>query len=245
MNNNFWIGQMVWSSRPNFRDLEVVKTDGYKVYCKGEHFIGSNNKGIKQGWYKTDNIVFCKIELRNMPFTEDNNLHCKSDWNSIIHRQSNYHSSLDFMYEDYKKGVLNLEPEYQRGLVWTLKQKQSYIMNLFLEKAVVQPTLILNWIVEDDERNSFEVLDGKQRLTTLFDFLENKFPLENGKYFYDLSSYDNRFLLRLDVRYTRIESICGRNLTLEEKIKLFLEINELGTKMSDEHIEKVKELIGR
>ncbi|MGL5752055.1 MAG: hypothetical protein ACRCXT_16095, partial [Paraclostridium sp.] len=62
--------------------------------------------------------------------------------------------------------------------------------------------------------------------------------------FYDLSSDDTRYILRLDVRYTRIECICGRNLTLDEKIKLFLEVNELGTKMSEKHIEKVKELLG-
>lgn len=241
----FEIGQKVWSSRPNFRSLEVTKIEDFKIFCKGEHYIGSNNKGIKHGWYETNDIVFCEVELRNKPFSTEENLYRKSEWNKIIHRQSNYHSTLDFMYENYRKGVLNLKPEYQRGLVWSLEQKQSYIMNLFLEKAVVQPTLILNWIVEEDEKNTFEVVDGVQRLSTLFDFLENKFPLSNGKYFYDLSSDDNRFLLKLDVRYTRIECICGRNLNLEEKIRLFLEINELGTKMSEEHIQKVKEMLNR
>lgn len=241
---DFWIGQMVWSSRPSVRNLEVIKVTDSNVYCKGESYTGSNNKGIKEGWYKVDSIEFYPIELRNIPFLTEENLYKKSEWDEVIHRQSNYHSSLSFMYHDYKKGILNLDPEYQRGLVWTLDQKQSYVMNLFLEKAVVAPTLILNWIVEENEKNSFEVLDGKQRLSTLFDFMDNKFPLANGKYFYDLSSDDTRYILRLDVRYTRIECICGRNLTLDEKIKLFLEVNELGTKMSDKHIEKVKELLG-
>lgn len=240
----FKIGQMVWSSRPSVRNLEVIKVTDLNVYCKGESYTGSNNKGIKEGWYKVNSIEFYPIELRNIPFVTEENLYKKSEWDKVIHRQSNYHSSLSFMYHDYKKGILNLDPEYQRGLVWTLEQKQSYVMNLFLEKAVVAPTLILNWIVEENEKNSFEVLDGKQRLSTLFDFMDNKFPLANGKYFYDLSSDDTRYILRLDVRYTRIECICGRNLTLDEKIKLFLEVNELGTKMSDKHIEKVKELLG-
>ena len=32
----------------------------------------------------------------------------------------------------------------------------------------------------------------------------------------------------------------SNQLTDKQKIELFLEINELGTKMSDEHIEKIK-----
>ena len=242
---DFWIGQMVWSSRPNVRNLEVIKVTDLNVCCKGESYTESNNRGVKEGWYKVDSIEFYPIELRNIPFTTGENLYKKSEWKSVIHRQSNYHSSLSFMYNDYKKGILNLDPEYQRGLVWSLKQKQAYVMNLFLEKAVVSPTLVLNLVVEENEKNSFEVVDGKQRLSTLFDFLENRFPLANGKYFLDLSSDDTRYLLRLDVRYTRIECICGRNLTTEEKVELFLEINELGTKMSEEHIDKVKEMINR
>lgn len=147
-------------------------------------------------------------------------------------------TNISYLYEDYKKGELILDPFYQRGLVWKLKQKQSFIENLFKHKALIAPTIILNWV-----KDGKEVIDGKQRITTVFDFLENKFKLSNGMYFKDLCRKDSDFISCHEVRYTRIEKIGHSDLTDNEKIELFLEINELGTKMSDKHIEKVKELI--
>ena len=150
--------------------------------------------------------------------------------------------SVNYFYQGVLSGEININPSYQRGLVWTLEQKQKYIESLFNETAVITPTLVLNW--ENSRDNGiYEVIDGKQRLTTIFDFIENKFCLSNGLYFKDLSMSDCNFILYHDIRYTRIEKISYSNLTLNEKIELFLEINELGTKMSEEHIEKVKEMI--
>lgn len=36
------------------------------------------------------------------------------------------------------------------------------------------------------------VIDGNKRLRTLIDFIENKFPLENGMYYDDLEGYQKR-----------------------------------------------------
>lgn len=56
-------------------------------------------------------------------------------------------------------------PEYQRDLVWTLVQKREYIINLFNGMAEIKPTILLYY---EDKKDIYEVLDGKQRLTTLF-----------------------------------------------------------------------------
>ena len=50
-------------------------------------------------------------------------------------------------------------PEYQRALVWTLKQKQDYINNLFNGMAEIRPTILLYY---EDKKDIYEVLDGKQ-----------------------------------------------------------------------------------
>jgi hypothetical protein len=49
-----------------------------------------------------------------------------------------------------------------------------------------------------------------------------------------------------NLKYTNIEKNKiddEDNLTNKEKIELFLEINVLGTKMSDEHIKKIKRTV--
>lgn len=234
----FWIGQRVFNSRRNIRNLVVTEIDGLNIKCKGEV---RRDTEVGEEWSPTS-ITFCGVELRNIPFEEDTykSLRVVSNWESIIDRQHNICSNLVFMYEDYKCGYLNLNPFYQRDLVWTLEQKQSYILNLFKDKAVLQPTLISNSF-SNSEVGMLEVLDGKQRLQTLFDFIEGKIKLPNGQDFWSLSREDNRFILGLNAKYTMIRGL-ARNLTDIEKIELFLEINELGTKMNEVHLQKVKQM---
>lgn len=239
----FEIGQEVYYyNQKKYRNLKIIKIDGFNIICEGESYH-ENEKSYKDGWHKQDYISFYIWEIKDTPFEDGARLHNKCKWDKIINKTTNMSSTLSYMYKEYLTGDLNLSPSYQRGLVWTLEQKQSYIMALFEEKATISPTIILNWTIYRDGCGRFEVVDGVQRLSTVFDFMENKFCLSDGTYFKDLPSGDHSFFVRQYVRYTRIEKLGRTDLTINEKIQLFLEINELGTKMSDEHIQRVKEMI--
>ena len=141
-----------------------------------------------------------------------------------------------------EKEEMILDPPYQRGLCWSLEQKKSYITNIFNEMAKCTPTIV-EYYSDDYTIKYFEVLDGKQRLTTLFDFIDNKFPiLYDGEevYFNDLIDEDKTFLLYLNVNYTRVMPIkLNTNVSLKDRLEIFLEVNYLGTKMSDEHLKNV------
>ena len=153
----------------------------------------------------------------------------------------------DFSYllDMYKSGELLMDPVYQRDFVWTKEQKQLYIKNLFEDKAFVRPTFIeYSETLEDGTRKRVtEVLDGKQRIKALIDFYNNEFDVD-GLYYKDLHCVDQSFFERLDVVYTRIMNREGRkDIKLETKIQLFLEINMLGTRMSDEDLKKAQSLL--
>lgn len=153
----------------------------------------------------------------------------------------------DFMYllEMYENSELFMDPVYQRDFVWTTEQKQLYIKNLFEDKASIRPTFVeYTETLEDGTRKRVtEVLDGKQRIKALIDFYNNEFDVD-GLYYKDLHYLDQIFFERLDVVYTRIMNREGRkDLKLETKIELFLEINMLGTRMSDEDLKKAQALL--
>ena len=161
---------------------------------------------------------------------------------------------LKSFYDKYKGTCKNIvagvevvwfdNPEYQRTLVWTLKQKQDYINNLFNGMAEIRPTILLYY---EDNKDIYEVLDGKQRLTTLFQFIDNEFALIlDGEevYFNDLIEADRKFILNHNVYWTRIMSFkVLEPIALEDKLTLFLEKNYLGTRMSDEQINKVLNML--
>jgi Protein of unknown function DUF262 len=94
----------------------------------------------------------------------------------------------------YKRGLLNLDPPYQRRSVWTQSFKDYFIDTLLLEYPA--PTVFLYEEISDEGVTKYNVVDGKQRLTTIFGFIQNKFPVsetaiisENrGSFFNDLSS---------------------------------------------------------
>lgn len=236
MLNKVEINDKVYHFRNNtFTDLIVKGVFQDYVVCEGKEYINKEYKHFTER-------KFLKVEL----FKTDNEivkpLNVKNKWNKLLQINNNMSISLINLYKDYVIGNLELNPFYQRELCWTLEQKVDYIMVIFTRQIETRPTLIMNYFPEDKEGlKEKEVLDGKQRLTTLFDFIEDKFALDNGKYFSDLNNEDRKIILSHNIRYTRIAKLDMKNLTDKDKIELFLEINELGTKMSEEHIKNIKE----
>lgn len=92
--------------------------------------------------------------------------------------------------------------------------------------------------------DNYEILDGKQRLTTIINFIDNKFPLDNKYYFKDLSPDDRMTLLGLNVEYESINFYnFERNLTDNEKIELFLIENDKDTKMDEKHLIELRKAL--
>ncbi len=75
---------------------------------------------------------------------------------------------LSSLYSRYKDGSLDLQPAFQRGLVWP-REKKARLVDTVLRGWRIPP---VHLVVEADE--SLSVLDGQQRLQALFDFLEGK-----------------------------------------------------------------------
>lgn len=152
-------------------------------------------------------------------------------------------TSVDRLIEMHEEDELILDPAYQRDFVWTEDQKRLYIKNLFEDKAEITPTIVEYY--DDTHTHVYEVLDGKQRIKALIDFYNNEFDVE-GLYFKDLTAEDQFFFTHHRVVYTRVMNRANHlDLKLETKIQLFLEINMLGTRMSDEDLAKAQALINK
>ena len=79
------------------------------------------------------------------------------------------------LYRKYRKKQLVLEVEFQRNEVWEKKQKYELI-----ESILMGLPLPIFYFKQQDNA-TYVVVDGKQRLSTLFDFLNNKFALKSLK----------------------------------------------------------------
>jgi len=71
----------------------------------------------------------------------------------------------------------NLRPDYQRGLVWGKKEKQLLIDTMLRDMYVPE---ILFRKIENEPGVDFDVLDGQQRISTIFHFMEDGFRTPKG-----------------------------------------------------------------
>ena len=130
----------------------------------------------------------------------------------------------------------------QREKVWTLQQKRELIMSIFIERWI--PNIcVMSLIDNDDEKEDIvQIIDGKQRLTTFIDFLNNEFSivLEDKEYFFkDLpADYQNTYLY-YDIMCQRAYEDYDRRFTDEDKIDWFKRINFFGTPQEVDHLNKL------
>jgi hypothetical protein len=133
---------------------------------------------------------------------------------------------------------INYSPSYQRGLVWNQSDKEKLIDSLM--NGIEVGKFVLIELPFDHSKtyggDHYEILDGKQRLTTLIQFFENQFTYK-GKLFCELSIKDQNYLNR------RMFSVAiGKEdeWPLERKLKYFLKLNTGGVPQSMEHLKSVE-----
>jgi hypothetical protein len=96
--------------------------------------------------------------------------------------------SLAELHRWFKSGRIIIDPEWQRNYVWDKTRASKLIESFLIELPV--PVIYLG----QNSEEKYEVIDGLQRMTSTFDFFDNKFPLSgleirpelNGKHFKDL-----------------------------------------------------------
>lgn len=112
---------------------------------------------------------------------------------------------------------LILDPYYQRNSVWTNEKKVAFIESLYME--IMIPPIYVVEVPSDDllETNKYEVVDGKQRLTTIKEFFENELELKE-KY---LEYYGDLFGGR---KFNEIKNAdCSKSIT-EQMLSSILDI---------------------
>ncbi|QDV25315.1 DUF262 domain-containing protein [Aureliella helgolandensis] len=93
----------------------------------------------------------------------------------------------------FKREKLDLEPPYQRRSVWNQSFKDYFIDTVLLGYPTAAIFLYEEFSLSGDV--IYRVVDGKQRLTTLFEFLEGKFPVGEKA---QLSSLRGQYWEQLD-----------------------------------------------
>lgn len=137
----------------------------------------------------------------------------------------------------YKKVTyeeIDMNPDFQRSKVWTLKQKALLIESLLINIPI--PAFYI------DARSSWKwnVIDGLQRLSTIIDFINNEFPLTDDLEYLELKglrfeTLDRRYQRRIE-DYELTFNMIRPGTPVDVAFNIFTRINTLGTPLSAQEI---------
>lgn len=143
---------------------------------------------------------------------------------------------MTWLKEEIEQYGLQLNPDFQRGHVWTENQQIKYIEHI-LKGGKTGKVIYFNhtgW--NKDYKGDYVCVDGLQRLTAIQRFMNNEIKVF-GIYLDEFE--DKKIMLR------KIDVIINVNdlKTRAEVLKWYIEFNSGGTIHTEEEINRVKKLL--
>ena len=142
--------------------------------------------------------------------------------------------------KEHQEMGLELNPDFQRGHVWTPKQETAY-MEFLLKGGKSSNHLYFNqpgWM--DDFSGEFVCVDGLQRITTICKFFNDEVPVFGGYFASEIEGLNKR----LGSSCTMVIHVNNLS-TRKDVLKWYLEMNSGGTPHSEEELDKVRNMIDR
>jgi hypothetical protein len=138
------------------------------------------------------------------------------------------------LFDMERDGNLNLQPKFQRQFVWDAKKINRLIESVFLDFPI--PVV---YVAEEEDRK-WTVIDGQQRLHSLFKFLKNDHTLKNlvvftelnGKTWQQLSSDQQLKFKNSTLNIVKIKKESHKDIRFE----IFERLNTGSAKLNDQEI---------
>ena len=128
----------------------------------------------------------------------------------------------------------NMNPTYQRGLVWRIEDKRRLIDALVNDRSIGAITYVKN---DFSDKYLYEILDGKQRLSTIAEFIADGFTYQEIL-FSELCRKEQDSFFNKSIGVVEVSFASDK-----EKIEYFIELNSAGVKVSNEFLSSLKDML--
>lgn len=206
--------------------IEVLKDNKYKV----EYTTYNESARVKRSSGTAELNWYSLVKADQNQSDEIFNKR-KENWRTGI---SFHNTRLMELVRRVLGGHVDMNPEYQRGLVWDQNDKELLIESIF-EGIEIGKFSFVTLDFREGSDLLYEILDGKQRATTLVEFVTDQFKYKD-KYYSELNVQDRLYFESYNVTMgeTRFE------LAEKEKREYFLRLNTRGKAQSENHLNKVR-----
>jgi len=211
--------------------VSILWETGYNPFDKEQYSLRSSNYDLDSILNEFNDEKYRGDSMRREFFSEYFEYGCPSlNWNPYV-----FDKDGNKIY-------------YQRGYVWNLKDKQSLINSIYNGLEIGRIVLRkrgYEWVDQQLKSGNKEVawrdiVDGKQRLSTLIDFQNNVFKDSNGNYYEDMSnSAKHKFGNGMNLLYLTLEE----DATDKQTLNCFVKSNFSGVLMNTNHLNQMSEIL--
>lgn len=134
-----------------------------------------------------------------------------------------------------------LNPDFQRGHVWTQDQQIKYMEHLLMEGSGGRDIYFNHpgWMTHFEA--DMVCLDGLQRITAILDFLGGLIPVFEQNYIFDFDSQNKHFKIgglnnKLNIHVLNLK-------TRKEILFWYLQFNSGGTPHTERELNKVRKML--
>lgn len=159
-------------------------------------------------------------------------------------KTQNIEYDLETLVKKIDRRVIKLDPDYQRKHRWedgaSSKLIESLILNIPIPYVYISLDIDVDEEIDEDEQYRYSVIDGQQRLTAIYNYLKNQYPLVdlevldnlNGAFYKDLPPFLVRRLEERTLKCLRIDS------TLDQQVKydIFERLNTGALKLESQEL---------
>jgi hypothetical protein len=203
------------------------KNDKYFINDEGVMFLSENNA------LPEDSAEITESDIRDQiyDFKVDKSFEAVDDYLSVFDLKRKY----DRYLQNNKNNVLILDASFQReGNIWNIKGKSLLIESILL--GIPIPSIY----VYEGENGNLIVIDGRQRLTTIFDFISDKYKLTGLMFLNELnrkkfSQLDEKYRAKIEDKMFHLRKI---RYGSDEKfiIETFKRVNTQGLNLNAQEI---------
>lgn len=218
--------RVIWGAH---EEVYVREIHAGGLYYTVENIL-HNKEGKPTGFSNWNVITWLRLHKtdtkRDTNFTKDDDIYIRqlnSGLDSLLHLVYAAYAGVDF------------DSEYQRDHVWELEDKVALIDSIFNNVEIGKFIFVQRR--ESTPGKYMEIIDGKQRLTAICEFYEDRFQYK-GKYFSELSAKDHWKFLNHNVSYGYLE-----NPTKRKVYETFIKMNTCGKPMDKKYVDNVKNLL--
>jgi len=220
------------------KSLMIINNEGEKRLLESNYFLYNSNKLIENIYdEQNDEDISPVDESDDFENIDKKYVECEPVNYSVYELKRRY----DRAKTNNSTGVIKLDDSFQRNTVWTRKQKSQLIESLLL--GIPIPYIY----VYEGKNSNLIVIDGRQRLSAIFDFLDNKYSLIGLEFLTNLEGkkckdlVDNmledleRYRAKLEDAHLHVIKV-GFETSEIFKLKIFQRVNQGGTKLNNQEL---------